>query len=134
MMGFGGAVILASARALIALLIAISLTFTPLTGAWAKHAMRAGAGVAAAANLAPDCHKAKPHHGAPAGHDCCDRDSKSKCPDEGCGCILKCGAQTLAVFAMPEPIQLASAGEFHALDAERPPGLRLDPPGPPPRA
>ena len=98
------------------------------------HAMTASTSMAMAGSHSPDCHKAKQHHhGTPAGHDCCGDHSKSTCPDGGCGCILKCGAQTLAVFAVREPLQLASAGEFHAPNTARPPGLRLVPPGPPPR-
>ncbi len=135
MMASGGTLNLAALRGLLAIVIAFCLTLAPLTTASGAKAMHASAGMAAAQSNMPDCHKAKHHHhGAPANHDCCGDHSKSKCPDEGCGCIFKCGAQTLAVFAVQEPLQLASAGEYRAPNSARPPGLRLVPPGPPPRA
>ena len=126
---------LAAARAFIAFLIAVSLTLAPITGARATHAAFKNTGtVVAVADDAPDCHKTKRHHEAPAGHACCDHGSKSKCPDAGCGCALGCGAQTLAVFAMPEPLRLTGASGFESPNSAEPPGLRLNPQGPPPRA
>jgi hypothetical protein len=126
---------LAAARAFVAFLIAVSLTFAPIAGARAAHAAFSNAGtVAAASHNAPDCHKAKRHHDAPASHACCDHGSKSKCPDEGCGCTFGCGAQTLAVFATPEPLRPTGASGFESPNSAGPPGLRLPPQGPPPRA
>lgn len=126
--------ILAAARALIALLIAVSLTLTPLTAARARHAMTGSYGMVMAGSHKPDCHKAKQQHrGAPAGHCCCGDRTKSQCPDVGCGCALNCAAQTLAVFEVQQALQMVSASEFHALSAAQPPGLGLVPPGRPPR-
>jgi hypothetical protein len=135
MMGAGGATMLAAGRAFVTFLIAVCLTFAPIAGARAMHAAFKNTGaLVAAADHAPDCHKAKRHHDAPASHACCDRGSKSKCPDEGCGCAFGCGAQTLAVFATPEPLWLTGASGFESPDSAGPPGLRLNPQGPPPRA
>ena len=123
---------LATARAFVALLIAVSLTFAPFAAAKAKRAPGTGAGLAA--SHAVDCHKAAHHHATPAGHKCCDHGSKSTCPDQGCGCAFGCGAQTLAVFYLPEPVLLTSADEFELPNSARPPGLCQNPLGPPPRA
>jgi hypothetical protein len=134
MMGSGGTQILAAARALIALLIAVSLTLTPLTAARAMHVMTAGAGMTQAGGHGLDCHKAKHHnHRTPGGHDCCGDHSKSKCPEEECACLFKCGAQTLAIFAADEPIRLTARADFHSLSPAKPPGARPIPAGPPPR-
>jgi hypothetical protein len=124
---------LALARALFALLIAVSLTFAPYAAAQARNALSAGAG--GHASHAADCHKAKTHHHqAPARHDCCDHGSKSKCPDGGCGCAAGCGQQALAAFSWPEPLGLTGAPAFETVEAGEPPGLPLHPQGPPPKA
>jgi hypothetical protein len=126
---------LAVGRAFVAFLIAVSLTLAPITGARAIQAafQKTGTVVAASGDIL-DCHKTKRHHDASASHACCDHGSKSKCPDDGCGCALGCGAQTLAVFAMPEPFLPSGTPAFDAPNSAGPPGLRLNPQGPPPKA
>lgn len=123
---------MAALRLSIAIVMAFCLTFAPLTAVQAAKA--AHASVAEVQTDMPDCHKAKLHHGMPCDRGCCDHHSKSKCPDDACGCALS-GAQTLgvAVFTVQKPFRLASTGKFHMPDAARPPGLRLHPHGPPPR-
>ena len=59
---------LATARAFVALLIAVSLTFAPFAAAQAKRAPHAGEGMAAS-HTASGCHKAAHHRATPAGRD-----------------------------------------------------------------
>jgi hypothetical protein len=119
-------------RALFALLIAVLLTLAPFRAAHASHPAGPGHGMAAS-QMEPDCHGSKHQHGAPAGHDCCDHGSKSKCPDDGCGCASGCGAPTLAAFYPAAPARFAVAQRFETPRFATPPGLRLNPQGPPPK-
>ena len=123
---------LGALRGLIAIIMAFCLTFAPLTTAGAAKAVHASASIAAAGSHMPDCHKAK-HGEMPGDRGCCDNHSKSKCPDGACGCLFNCGAQTVAMVTAQEPIRSASIDAFHTLNSAQPPGLRLNPPGPPPR-
>lgn len=122
---------MAAFRALMAVIIAFALTLA-FPAAGAMKAMPSGNGVATAHSRMPDCHKAK--HRAPHNCGCCDDHSKSKCPDNACGCLYKCGMETLAVIAAQAPIQVAGGAAFSALNSAEHPGLPLIPPGPPPRA
>ena len=123
---------MAALRALIAIAIAISLTVAPLNPVRAMRAVHAVTSMAAAESGMPDCHKAK-HREMPSNCGCCDDHVKSKCPD-GCACLLQCGAQTLAIFAAAEPLRLTAIADFHQVNPAKPPGVRLLPAAPPPRA
>jgi hypothetical protein len=123
---------LATMRALIAIVIAFSLTVAPINPVQAGKAIHAAASMASDESATPDFHHAK-HHEMPGDYGCCGDHSKSKCPD-GCACLLKCGAQTLAIFAADEPLRLAAIVDFHSVNPTKPPGMRLMPAGPPPRA
>jgi len=128
----GGTPILTALRGLIAIVMAFFLTLTPLTTAGAAKAVHASASVVAAQSHMPDCHKAK-HHKTAGDRNCCDNHSKSNCPDGACGCLFNCGAQTFAMVYAQEPVRSVSIDEFHTLNSAQLPGLRLNPPGPPPR-
>ena len=123
---------LAALRALFAIVMAISLTLAPLTPARAVKPTPASAGMASAHGKKPHCHKTK-HQETPDHSCCCGDHTKSKCPDDRCGCLLKCSAQSLAIFAAYEPLWLGGLADFHSMNPARPPGLRLTPAGPPPR-
>ena len=132
MMPPGGTPILAALRGLIAIIMAFCLTFAPLATAGAAKAVHASTNMVAAGSHMLDCHKAM-HSEMPGDRGCCDNHSKSKCPDGACGCLFNCGAQTVATVTAQEPIRSASIDEFHPLNSAQPLGLRLNPPGPPPR-
>jgi hypothetical protein len=123
---------LAALRALIAITIAFSLIVAPVNPPRPVKAMHAIASMAAAESAMPDCHKAK-HHKMPGDCGCCDDHAKSKCPD-GCTCLLKCGGQALAFVEVAAPLRLIAAADFHPVNPAKPPGERLTPAGPPPRA
>jgi hypothetical protein len=123
---------LAALRALFAMIMALSLTLAPLTPALAMKPMPASATMAAGEAKKPHCHEAK-HQKTPDKACCCCDHTKSKCPDGGCACLLKCGAQTLAIFAADEPIRSGRLADFHSMNPAKPPGLQLTPAGPPPR-
>ena len=119
--------------AFIAMLIALSLTLAPFTAAWAMKAVPASPGMATAHGDMPHCHKAK-HRGTHSDHGCCCDHSKSNCPDSGCSCLFKCGAQILAMAAAQDSIRSAGNEEFFSLSLAKPPDLQINPSAPPPRA
>jgi hypothetical protein len=123
---------LAALRALFAIIMGFALTLAPLTPARAGKPASASAGLASAGSKKPHCHKTKQQQ-TPDHSCCCGDHTKSKCPDDQCGCLLKCGAQSLAFFAADEPLRLGGLAGFHSMNPARPPGLRLTPAGPPPR-
>jgi len=123
---------LAAIRALFAIVTALSLTLAPLAPVRAMKHEPTSASMAVGKGESPHCHKAK-HREETPGHCCCGDHGKSTCPDQGCACLLKCGAQSLAIFAADEPLRLGNLDDFHSLNPARPPGMRLTPSGPPPR-
>ena len=123
---------MAALRALFAIVMAPLLTLAPLTPARAVKHGPASTAVAAGEAKKPHCHEAK-HQQTPDKSCCCCDHTKSQCPDEGCTCLLKCGAQTLAIFEADEPLRLGRLADFHSMNPAKPPGLQLTPAGPPPR-
>ena len=124
---------MAVVRALIATVIALSLTLAPFTAARTMKAVHASSGMAIAHGDMPHCHKAK-HRGTHSDRGCCCDRSKSSCPDSGCGCLFKCGAQILAMAVAQDSIRSAGSEEFFSLSLAKPPDLRINPSAPPPRA
>jgi hypothetical protein len=130
---------LAALRAVIAMVFALSLTLEPLPAAQAMKAVHTDAGMSAPSNGMPDCHKAHKAHKAnhremPRDCGCCGDLGKSQCPGEGCACLFKCGAQTLALYAEGTTLRFVASAEFHSIDPVKPPGAGVIPAGPPPRA
>src|SRR6516225_7047368 len=119
-------------RAFIASVIALSLILAPFTAAHAMKVAPMNADISHAHSAMSDCHKAK-HQNGSQDHACCGDHAKSNCPDEGCACVFKCGAQALAISGTHETPRFASIEDFHALNAAKPPGVDLMPAAPPPR-
>jgi hypothetical protein len=133
MMGSGGTLIVAAVRAFIAVFIIFSLTLAPFTAAQAMKVAPMNVDMSHAHSAMSDCHKAK-HQNVSHDHACCGDHAKSSCPDQGCACVFKCGAQSLAISGTHETPRFASIEDFHALNAAKPPGVDLMPAAPPPRA
>jgi hypothetical protein len=128
--------LLSRLRAILAILIAVSLTLTPVASAWAAGQMPGRTATSAHADMAAaemsDCHKAaKP--AVPKNCPCCDAPSKSPCPDAGM-CLVKCGMHVLAVLAPSSEGQVIVVRHNLPADPEKPPDWWLSPPAPPPRA
>lgn len=124
-------------RFIFAVLIALSLTVTPMASAWAAAAMPAhhAAAVVPADEMTADmsdCAKMM----APAKTKdcaCCDAPAKAPCPD-GAACLMKCGAHVLGVLIPPGEFafRYGIAHERQG-DPDKPPDWSLRPPAPPPR-
>lgn len=125
-----------SMRAIIAILIAVSLTLAPIASAQAATRLGAYAEMSSSAGAASgamsECHKAmKPA----VSKDClcCDTQSKAPCADDG-PCLAKCSAQLLAVLVPSGECRREGMHQVWWSMLERPPDWSLRPPAPPPRA
>jgi hypothetical protein len=133
---FEGSLLLSRLRTVLAILIALSLTITPMASAWAAVRTPVGAAVTAHADMAPaemsDCHKAM-QPAKTKDCTCCDTPSKAPCPDSG-ACLIKCGMHVLAVLVPSSESRLIVVRHDLPADPEKPPDWSLSPPAPPPRA
>lgn len=136
-----GTLALRRLRTIIAILIALSLTFAPLTSASAAMQMRASIdGAAAMASALPDeatidCMKAMSAKGQAQDQNCpcCDTLSKSMCPDVG-GCLAKCSIHVIAIFSRAADTNLPAIRHNRPADLQEPPDWTFAPPARPPRA
>lgn len=126
-------------RAILAMLIALSLAVAPITSAWAAVEMSAivdgpaTAGVSADDSMS-DCMKAMQSKGQGQAqkNDCPCCDTKSKCHDMTM-CPIKCGMQFIGIVMPAIEQAVSTGGQFRRADPQEPPDWSLQPPAPPPR-
>ena len=136
-----GTVTLQRLRIILAILIALSLTFAPITSAWA--AMQTRASLDSTAVLATpvdveamsDCMKAMQAQQPAKGFDCpcCDSPTKAPCLDGGV-CLAKCSVNVFAAFTLSADYSRPIIRHDRPGDPHIPPDWATSPPAPPPRA
>ena len=138
-----GPVALHHLRTIFAILIAMSLTFAPITSAWAALQMRASmdseVATAVVDDAMSDCMKAMRSNGQGNAQTrdkncpCCDAPSKSTCPDVG-ACLAKCSVHVIAVLTpSKESRRPTIIRHDRPAEPEEPPDWSFAPPAPPPR-
>lgn len=131
-------------RAILAMLIALSLTLVPITSAWAatqmRESMQSTDAAAATEDAMSDCMKAMQaqqraqqdqaqEHNCP----CCDTPAKGACPDVG-ACLAKCSVHLIAVLEPAGVFRPPIIRHHRPADPQKPPEWSRAPPAPPPRA
>lgn len=120
-------------RAILAILIALSLGLSPVASAWAGVPATSAMSMASEDGSVMDCAKmgmASEKGGTDFDCPCCD--TKSKCPDMT-ACLMKCSTQVIGIV-MPAAKLAAIIGRHdRPADPQEPPDWSMRPPAPPPR-